>query len=307
MALAVLLGAAGCAAGLEPYRSFGDMPYPYPTGETFWAPRAALDIHWAQVIDERAPSGAVPIVLLHPWGFNMVIWEEVVPALAKERPVILIDLPGHGRSSKLHSTYPINRLAAAVLDVMDAAGAPRAVLAGNSLGGATALAVAEIVPWRVAAVITLGAPGGRPIPSPLVHMARSLATAEALATLSDEAWWLGLRVAAPGRSAHAGRLREDFLRLRGAQEWEAWSRATTTILRSVATYAPPLEQLRPPALVVHGSGDIVITRKSSETLAARLPDGELAVLEGCGHMPEMECPQQLLAAIEGFLGRVGAP
>lgn len=268
-----------------------------------WAPRARVRVHLAEL---DGPAGATPLVLLHPWGLSMRVWSDVAPALAEDRRVLLVDLPAHGKSGKPHAAYPMARLAAAVLDAMDAAGIRRAVLAGNSLGGATALAVAERAPARVEAVIPIAAPGGDAIWTPLVRAAGLWATPEACASLTAEAWWLGFRVVERSSSPLARALRDEHVALRGAEEWPAWCRATLTVLRSVATYAPDLEQIEAPALVVGGGSDPLITPAMSQALAERLPRGRLAMLEGCGHLPQVECPAALLERVRRFLNARGA-
>ena len=231
----------------------------------------------------------------------MAIWSDVAPALAAHRRVVLVDLPGHGKSDKLVARYEMKRLAVAVLDAADDAGLDRFVVVGNSLGGATSLAIAEVAPSRLAGMVLIASPGGELFPEPLVRASKSIATPEALETLSDEAWTVGLIVAERSDSPLARRLREDLVALKDTREWTAWCRATIAILRVAAVYAPPLETLEVPALVVHGGNDLLIRDGASAALAARLPDAKMVVMEACGHMPEIECPEDLLGLISEFL------
>ncbi len=296
--LPLVLGVA-CSHGAPTYKHFSDVPYNYGQPTKVWSKAAKFSVHTEQLGPKDSPK--LPIVLLHPWGLSMTVWAEVAPALAKDRRVLLVDLPGHGKSDKLHTHYPMPRLAYAVLDAMDAAGIERAIVIGNSLGGATALAVAELAPKRVEALVLIAAPGGHVLPQPILHAVRSMANDEWLATMSDEAWFVGLVLAGRSLGPTAVRVRDDLIGLRRAEEWRAWCRATIRILRSVAIYAPRLETLAMPALVVHGTGDPLIRASFNTSMAKRLPQGQLKVLQGCGHMPEIECPSALLAEIRPFL------
>jgi pimeloyl-ACP methyl ester carboxylesterase len=118
-------------------------------------------VHYA--VTSSAGSDATPLVLLHPWGADLDIWHEVLPALSAGRTVVRVDLPAHGRSGAPPGRYPPRRLAQAVLAVLDALDLPRVVVVGNSIGGATALALAELAPSRAVyspdAVFTLAATG----------------------------------------------------------------------------------------------------------------------------------------------------
>lgn len=297
-----LLGLLGCHHGKAGYASFQDVPYDYPAGRLVWCPQAGLHVYVAE-LGPRA-SEKPPLVLLHPWGLSMTVWSDIAPQLARDRRVVLVDLPGHGKSDKLHTRYPMSRMATAVLEAMDAVGVDRAVIGGNSLGGATALAVAEHAPNRVAALMLLAAPGGGLLPEPARHAARTMANERWLESLSDEGWFVGVVAVERSLSPTAARIRDDLVALRRSREWSAWCRATITILRSVAEYQPALERITAPALVVHGTGDLLITEGLNSALAGRLPHGRLAVLEGCGHLMEVECPEPLMAEVVPFLAEV---
>ncbi len=287
---------AGCATSPKRYASFDDVAYEYEREATVWAPTARLNIHVARLGDPR--SSAPPLVLLHPWGFSMLVWKDVAAELAKERLVVLVDLPGHGKSDKVVTQYTMARLAAAVLDVTR--DLPPFFVAGNSLGGATALAMAEAAPERLRGLVLVAAPGGHLLPEPLRHAARTIATHDSIETLSDEAWLIGLIVAERSDGPLANRLMDDIVALKDAREWPAWCRSTSLVLGTVAEYAPDLTRIEVPTLVVHGDNDFLIGG-GSEALAAGLPNAELEIVQGCGHMLEVECPDALRAHIEGFV------
>jgi pimeloyl-ACP methyl ester carboxylesterase len=92
----------------------------------------------------RAGAGE-PIILLHPLGAELVVWEPVIDRLAAEREVIALDMPGFGRSPALPDrTAPTPQaLAAAVTGFLDAVSLDRVHVAGNSLGGWVALELAK--------------------------------------------------------------------------------------------------------------------------------------------------------------------
>ena len=62
-----------------------------------------------------------------------------------------------------------------------------------------------------------------------------------------------------------------------------------------------LPHLKIPTLVVWGAGDGVFPECQARVAAARLREGSLAVVPGCGHMPHVECPDRFLAALDDFL------
>ena len=169
-AAALLLLGTACAHGGPSYEGFEDVPYGYGAARKVWSKRAQLSVH----VEELGPKDAPAVVLLHPWGMSMTVWADVAPKLAASYRVLLVDLPGHGKSDKLASPHPMRRLAVAVVDAVAAAGVDRAVFMGNSLGGATSLAVAELAPERVAGLVLIAAPGGAVLPEPLRRASRVL-------------------------------------------------------------------------------------------------------------------------------------
>lgn len=105
------------------------------------------------------PEEGEAIVLLHGFGADMTTWMFNQGALAEDRPVYALDLPGHGGSEKKVDDGSAAALAGIVRDYLDAVGLTRAHLVGHSLGGAIAALVALEAPERVSA-LTLVAPAG---------------------------------------------------------------------------------------------------------------------------------------------------
>ena len=102
-------------------------------------------------------EGGVPVVLIHGFGGDMNAWLFNLPALAADREVYAIDLPGHGGSSKDVGDGSLALLQQAVVGVMGSITAPEVHLVGHSLGGAVAIAIALAHPEHVA-TLSLVAP-----------------------------------------------------------------------------------------------------------------------------------------------------
>ncbi len=101
----------------------------------------------------RAGAGdATPAVFLHGFGGDHSGWTLQLAALSADRPVIALDLPGHGASTKDVGDGSLAALAADVVAALDGLGVAKAHLVGHSLGGATALAVALGSPDKVASL-----------------------------------------------------------------------------------------------------------------------------------------------------------
>ena len=139
------------------------MPEPVPpTGG--WLVRAGLEAHF-ETVDGlpiryvRTGSGP-PVVLVHGFGSSIYTWKDVLPWLAAGHDVVALDLPGFGASGIPERLSP-DQLPRAVLGLMDRLGIERASLAGNSLGGATALWVTAAKPERVERLVLIDSAGLR--------------------------------------------------------------------------------------------------------------------------------------------------
>jgi pimeloyl-ACP methyl ester carboxylesterase len=104
-----------------------------------------LDVAGGTLAYERMGAGE-PLLLIHANGMSRTAWEPVLGLLAPHRDVIAIDLPGHGGSGPLapHLAAAPPGFARAFAALLDALEIERAHVAGNSLGGWTALELARL-------------------------------------------------------------------------------------------------------------------------------------------------------------------
>lgn len=94
-----------------------------------------------------------PLLLIHGTLGTRAVWDPVRERLARERRLILIDLPGMGDSAALPDAHVPARWIDAIAEVLDEVGAPRPAVAGHSMGGWTALELAKA--GRAASVLAL--------------------------------------------------------------------------------------------------------------------------------------------------------
>src|SRR5688572_22782104 len=79
-------------------------------------------------------KGSKTLVFIHGWSCDGTIWREQVSAFSDRARLVMIDLPGHGRSSKPQTNYSMAFFANAVAAVMKDAGINKASLIGHSMG-----------------------------------------------------------------------------------------------------------------------------------------------------------------------------
>lgn len=238
-------------------------------------------------------EGGEPIVLVHGFGGDLNGWMFNQAALAADRAVWALDLPGHGGSSKDVGDGGLAVLVEAVLAVIAATGADHVHLVGHSLGGAVALAVALDHPEKVAS-LTLIAPAGLGaginggyIRGFVAAQRRKDMTPVAQQLFADE-------------SLVSRQMVEDLLRMKRIDGAE---RALATIAaaqfegdRQRLDLAARAADLDVPVQIVWGRGDRILPVAH----AGNLPGAKVTILEGAGHMPMMEKAAEVNILIAAF-------
>jgi pyruvate dehydrogenase E2 component (dihydrolipoamide acetyltransferase) len=240
------------------------------------------------------------ILLVHGYGGDRNSWLFLQEPLAAKYRVYALDLPGHGTSAKDVGDGTLDVLADAVTGVLDAVGADRAHLVGHSLGGAVALAVAAGDPGRIASV-TLIAPAGFGSEINAGYL-RGFADAQTRRELKPVIGQLFADESLVTRQAVDDVL--AYKRLDGVDE------ALHTLLGmlldgdaqrtdSAAALAAIGDAM--PVTVVWGSADRIIPPAQAESVTGAVR----YLIDGAGHMPHMERPGEVQAAIEEAVARAG--
>lgn len=246
-------------------------------------------------------SGKGPdIVLLHGWGMNADVWEDVIVDLEKNYRVTSVDLPGHGRSRDILKDYTLSNLARQVMQVIP----EHSILIGWSLGG------------LVAVQIVLDFPG---------HIKKLVLVASAPQFIKDDSWPDGME--AEVLDSFAGDLQEDYrntvkrfiaIQAMGSDN----AREEQQILRDRVfrhghpqisalqggltilhhtNLRPRLAEIECPTLLLIGESDTLFRLKAAERTKNLIKNAELCVIKGAGHAPFLSHRNEFLQALKAFL------
>lgn len=257
-----------------------------------------------------------PVLLVHGIGRSMEDWAPQYERLAQSHRVIALDVPGFGFSQRPRTAITLAALADGVAETLDALGETRPVhVVGNSLGGAIAQQMLVSAPERVASLALINSAGFGSEVTPLLRMLtvpvlgelstrrssrlsaalfeRSIYADRSVATKArvDHAWTVG---AQPGAGAV---LRETVLELgtpRGVKP--QWRRE----LAAAVTRTPR------PTLIMWGTRDRILPAKHINEAMRVYPHAEAHLLNGIGHMPQIECPSRFADLVLPFLARASA-
>jgi pimeloyl-ACP methyl ester carboxylesterase len=245
------------------------------------------------------PERDATILLIHGSGVSARCWIEQVRGLAKALRVLALDLPGHGESDPVPGST-VEAYADAVADFLAALRAGRVLVAGHSLGGAVALALADRRPQVVGGLVLLSSCAKLPetdtwtkhlfsyLPGPLRRIvffttARRILFAPGA---SDRAIDIGMKELVACR---AETIRRD---LEAAKVMDLVAQA-----RRVGV----------PTLIMCGSRDQITPPPLSERLHGLIRGSRLSIIEGSGHMVILESPERVNRDILDFVAGLGVP
>lgn len=227
---------------------------------------------------KRGESGD-NVVLIHGFGGDLDNWLFNIDALAAGHIVYALDLPGHGQSSKAMADPTLSGLSDALIGFLDAVGVSKAHLVGHSLGGATALRTARNRPDRVASLTLIASAGlGEEINGDYIGGFVSSTSRRDLKPVLEQLF--------EDPSLVSRQLVDDVLKYKRIDGVDA---ALTALSGGVFPGGRQADNLvdggaLPPTLVIWGTGDRIIPTTHSNAL----PSAKVEVIEGAGHMVQME-------------------
>lgn len=263
-----------------------------------------------------------PVLFIHglgssgymEWRFNLE------PAAARHR-VYAPDLPGFGRSEKPRARYGVPYFTRFVDRYMESRGLRKVAVVAASLGGRVALELALKYPDRVGRLVLVNSLGlGRPS----LHMTYGLVTLPRVGETMMRAAGSALRWAPRpmirkvagryvGASADLERTMDDqyLEHLRELYAAQGYHDAYLATLRSLvnpkalfgAEYdlTNRLPSIKVPVQLIWGADDPLLPVSHATRAHAAIPDCRLTVIEGAGHTPQAERPEEFNRALLSFL------
>jgi pyruvate dehydrogenase E2 component (dihydrolipoamide acetyltransferase) len=259
---------------------------------------AADDLELAALI--AGPGKTRPLLFLHGLGGNYGTWQVALGSLAERHRVVALDLPGHGKSAKPDASafdYSVANLAKAVGQAIATLKLTQPIVVGHSLGGAVAMQLALDLGDQIGGLVLIDSAGlGRDIAVELRTLMAGDAGGKTARGLLELFY-------------HDQKLVLD----RGVEEMAAtqtqpgaWA-AQQTVANAAFNdkgqrfdLPDRLSGIRQPVLIVWGEHDRVIPADHGVQALGKLPDALLKLIAGVGHVPQVEAPEAVAAAIDRF-------
>ncbi|WP_287372257.1 alpha/beta fold hydrolase [Oceanithermus sp.] len=247
---------------------------------------------------------AKPVVLLHAFPFSPEMWAPQVAELEGRYTVYAPALPGFG--GREPGAASLEAWAEELGEALDDLGFEEAVFVGLSMGGYLAFRVWDLFPERVAGLVLADT---RAQPDDAAGKAKR---AELAARVRSEGTGVLVESFVPSVLG-PGTLAAETEEKRAVVEWvERWVREADPegVARALEALAarpdsrPLLGEIEVPTLVLVGEDDALTPPADARAMAAAIPDAELLILPGAGHMANLESPEAFNTALLGFLEKV---
>lgn len=273
------------------------------------------------LVQEAGPPTGRAIVFVHGTGAWSESWRDTLDAVgAAGYRAIAVDLPPFGLSDRPSTdNYTTRDQAARLVAALVSLGADDVVLVGHSFGARATVESLLLAPSRVRALVLvdpalgLDAPAAPP-PAPVAWLLDNRPVREALvATFGTNPMttrWILEQFTARHEVLTDARVEvyQRPVRLQGTTEAVgAWLR--DFLMPESPTSARPAAYagIKVPTLLIWGNLDTVTPLDQGQRLVKLLPSGRLEVLQGIGHIPQIEDPATFNRTLLAFLSTIGGP
>ncbi len=247
---------------------------------------AGLPVHFVH------GGAGVPVVLLHGWGGEIASFGPLPALLAERFHVVVLDLPGFGRTplpSQPWGTFDYADFVAALLRSLDLA---PVTLIGHSFGGRIGIAVSAWHPDRVRQLVLVDSAGLVPPRGPgyyarvaLVKATRRLLALPGLAAVREPGLaWLSRAIGSDDYRAAGDPIRRATL-----------VKVVNEDLRGL------LPKIQAPTLLIWGSEDKDTPLSDGKVMERLIPDAGLVVFEGAGHFAYLDRLDQFCRVVTHFV------
>jgi len=264
--------------------------------------------------------------MVHGLGGSAINWMAVGPELAKNHHPLALDLAGFGETPLHGRSAAVGANANLVHDFITKVVGEPALVMGNSMGGHIAILESADHPrWVTACVLVDAAVSGEDLrrADPVRFGALAALSIPGVGTSFLDRQLRGLDAEALTRRAFeivcadptrlASEVVEAHVKLTREREHlgRQNARAFVQALRSIGLrMADPrfwsrVAKVTAPTLIVHGSVDRVIPLAAARELHRHRPDWELRVIEGAGHVPMLETPDQFMEVMRTYQQPLG--
>jgi len=259
-----------------------------------------LNIRGIQLYYDDKGSGQ-PIDFVHGHPFNHTMWKYKIDHFSKEYHLIMPDLRGYGRTEVTPGRVMLDEMALDILHLLDALQIQQAVLCGLSMGGQIVLDFYRLFPHKVKALIIVDSDARGETPESYQQRMEKAATIQKV-----------------GMKQHTDDTIHQYIAPASVKNTPVYTHlyemmSTTSAEGAAAAHKgrgqrrdhlPFLPHIHVPALIIVGEEDFFTPEPIARLMSDAIPDAQLAVIPGAGHLPNMEKPEEFNKIVYSFLKKL---
>ncbi|GAA4800954.1 alpha/beta fold hydrolase [Olivibacter ginsenosidimutans] len=253
-------------------------------------------------LEKFADNPRKTIIFIHGFPFNKNMWIDQLAALPSDIHGLALDVRGHGRSTIGHGYFSIDVFAKDLIRFIEQLGLFKVVLCGISMGGYIALRVNELMPTLIEGLVLV---------STNAQADNNAAKIKRFDTIQSVLKF-GRRTFAIGFvknvfSEESLKTKQDAVELIRSSIRRNDVRsicATLLALASRTDTSASLNGIPFQVLIIKGEEDKLMTMEQANQLKMNIPQAELMIMKQCGHLPNLESPEQFNQLLHRYLGHL---
>ena len=242
---------------------------------------------------EAGGGERLPVVFLHGVGSDKSVWAPQLAAFGAERRAIAFDYPGYGDSDPAPEGTSRDDYARAILAAMRALGLDRAHICGLSLGGVVAIAMAALEPDACVSLILADTFASHPDGQGIYDRSVAAASTGSLRPLAETR--ADVLLAQPADPT----VRSEVIETMSAIDPAAYVIGAEAVW--LARQEDRAHDIRCATLVLCGDKDHVTPPALSAALARLVPGARMELVEGAGHLANLERPDAFNTLVNAFI------
>ncbi|NCN28084.1 alpha/beta hydrolase [bacterium] len=250
------------------------------------------------VLSKGSPSKPA-LVFFHAFPFDARMWQTQLEFFSKDFYCIALDLPGFGGTSLSTDSMTFEHYVDLALNLLEEQNLESAVWCGLSMGGYLALRLYERAPELCRALVLCDTKAGADGNEAKLKRWGAIKTLRRSRSDFLEAQWKALVGAASYSNAA---LREQFNSLIASDDRAIGQGLVALVTRTDST--PLLKSIQVPTLILVGRDDVVTPVSEAQLMNEQISASELTVLDGVGHLSNLENSASFNSALNAFLSKL---
>jgi pimeloyl-ACP methyl ester carboxylesterase len=246
-----------------------------------------------------------PVILVHGTGAGVFDWKLTVGPLSEYFSVYALDMVGYGHSDKPKTKYTLDYYVDFLEHFMDALQLNHCSLVGQCFGGATALGLAIKSPERIEKLIIAGSPFlGKTVSIEIISRLPFFLV-KLFSRASRRTVRLGFKVSVYDSGFVTNQMVEEAYQLR-SMPGATYTRAATYknnpgVGGQRHFFHDELAHVTVPTLIIWGRNDRYFPVAHAQAAHKLIKNSQLCIMEKCGHIPQLEKPDEFRRIVADFL------